>query len=262
MDGVLFICNTCIPGMFILQHNTKKSTGLCAYIHIDRYPIRVYYKYLVANRLQQTKKLKEQKEVVETLLSSAFIIFREGFETWLIAILALASTTNKNSIKTIWIAIIASFLATISLGSITAQFLGSHANIERFEGVIGVITGGLLAYVAWICHGASQHVKELPYNNSVLLGLAVFGVMFREGVEVIVFLTGIISQSQSLQMVILGSLVGLVLLVITAILSNKQIKKLPIKHIFKISRWIFSILAVYFLYNGVHEIMEHGLLPL
>jgi len=60
----------------------------------------------------------------------------------------------------------------------------------------------------------------------------------------------------------LGSLVGLVILVGVGLVSHDQIKKIPVKHIFKISRWIFSVLAVYFLYNGVHEIMEHGLLPL
>jgi FTR1 family protein len=199
---------------------------------------------------------------VETFLSSAFVIFREGFEAWLIAVLGLASTTNKDNIRTIWIAIIASILATLALGSITAQFLGSHQNIERFDGVIGVITGGLLLYVAWVCHGASQHVKELPYHNTMLLGIVFFGVMFREGIEIIVFLTGIISQSQSYYLVGLGSLVGLVILVGVGLVSHSQIKKIPIKHIFKTSRWIFSVLAVYFLYNGVHEIMEHGLLPL
>ena len=63
---------------------------------------------------------------METFLSSAFVIFREGFEAWLIAVLGLASTTNRSNIRIIWIAIIASIIATLALGSITAQFLGSH----------------------------------------------------------------------------------------------------------------------------------------
>ena len=185
---------------------------------------------------------------------------REGFEAWLIAMLALAASGgNIKNIRAIWIAVIASVIATLTLGSITAQFLGSHANIERFEGVIGVFTGIILAWVAWFCHGASQHVKHLPLHNAWLLGLAVFGIVFREGVEVVVFLTGIIVNTMDVYSAGLGILVGLVILVIAGLVSHNQIKKFPVRQIFKTSRWIFGALAVYFLYNGIHEIVEYGL---
>ena len=201
--------------------------------------------------------------MITTLLATTFVIARAGLEAWLIAVLAItAANNNPKHIKVIIWAVLGSLIATIVLGSTTAQMLGNHANIERFEGVIGVITGVVLAWVAWFCHGASQHVKSLPFNNSLLLGLAVFGIMFREGVEVVIFLTGIIINSQDIQMVYLGVLVGLVILVITAQVSYNQIKNIPIKKIFKISRWIFSVLAVYFLYTGISEIIEYGIWPL
>ena len=172
-----------------------------------------------------------------------------------------ASGGNIKNIRAIWTAVIASVLATIALGGATAQLLGSDANIERFEGVIGVLTGVILAWVAWFCHGASQHVKALPFHNSLLLGLAVFGVLFREGVEVVIFLSGIIAYSQDTTSVGLGILVGLVILVTVGLVSHSQIKKLPVRNIFKISRWIFGALAVYFLYTGIHEIVEYGIWP-
>lgn len=197
---------------------------------------------------------------MSTLLASSFVIAREGFEVWLIALLALASTGgNLKQQRVIWGAMIAALLATITLGSATAQLLGSHANVERFDGVIGVITGGLLAWVAWFCHGAAQHVKQLPYRNSVLLGLAVFGIMFREGVEVIVFLTGIITNTWDTYSVGLGILAGLVILVSTMLVTHNQIKRLPVQQVFRFSRWIFGALAVYFMYNGISEIIEYGL---
>jgi len=188
------------------------------------------------------------------------VIAREGLETYLIAILALASTGgNLKQQRVIWGAIIASFIATLALAGITAQFLGSHANIERFEGVIGVFTGVILAWVAWFCHGASQHVKHLPLHNAWLLGLAVFGIVFREGVEVVVFLTGITVNTMDVYSAGLGILVGLVFLATVIMVSNQQIKKLPVRSVFRISRWIFGALAVYFLYNGIHEIVEYGM---
>jgi len=193
------------------------------------------------------------------LLSSAFVIFREGFEAWLIVVLALA-TTGGNSIqtRTVWISVIAGFIATILLGSATAAWLGDHANLERFEALIAIITGVILAWVGWFCHGAAQHIKDLPKHSAWALGTSIFFIVFREGVEVVLFLTGIYANHPSMLMISLGSLVGLVGLVIAIKAADYQIKKLPVKRIFQVSRWLFSILAVYFLYTGIHELVEHG----
>ena len=193
------------------------------------------------------------------LLSSAFVIFREGFEVWLIMVLALASTNgNLQQQKSIWISAVAAFAATILLGSATAAWLGNHANLERFEAAIAIITGVILAWVAWFCHGAAQHVKDLPRHSVWAMGTATFAIIFREGVEVVLFLTGIYADNPNTGLISLGILVGLVILVIAIKVANYQIKKLPVRKIFFYSRWLFSILAVYFLYTGIHEILEHG----
>jgi high-affinity iron transporter len=194
------------------------------------------------------------------LLSSAFVIFREGFEVWLIMVLALASTNgNLQQQKSIWISAVAAFAATILLGSATAAWLGNHANLERFEALIAIITGVILAWVAWFCHGAAQHVKDLPKHSAWALGITAFFIIFREGVEVVLFLTGIYSDYPNAGLIGLGILVGLVILVIAIKVANYQIKKLPVKQIFLYSRWLFTALAVYFLYSGIHELVEHGM---
>jgi len=193
------------------------------------------------------------------LLASSFVIGREGLEAWLIAMLAIASANgNKASIKAIWYAVITAITATILLGSTTLQLLGSHANTERFEAFIGVFTGVVLAWVAWFCHGASQHLKNLPFHNVWLLGLVVFAVLFREGIEVILFMSAIMVNTKDTIMVSLGSLIGLVFLVAVGVISHRQIKKIPIGKIFKTSRWIFGALAVYFLYTGITELLEYS----
>jgi FTR1 family protein len=193
------------------------------------------------------------------LLSSAFVIFREGFETWLIVVLALATTTgNSAQTRAVWLSIIVGFLATLLLGASTIAWLGSGVNLERFEALIAILTGALLAWVAWFCHGAAQHVKDLPKTSVLALGTASFFIIFREGVEVLMFLTGIYAKDPNLSLIGLGILVGLVLLVIAIKAADYQIKKLPVRKIFFYSRWLFSILAVYFLYTGIHEILEHG----
>jgi len=174
-------------------------------------------------------------------------------------VLALASTNgNLQQQKSIWISAVAAFAATILLGSATAAWLGNHANLERFEAVIAIITGVILAWVAWFCHGASQHVKDLPKHSAWALGITAFFIIFREGVEVVLFLTGIYADYSDVGLIGLGSLVGLVVLVIAIKVANYQIKKLPVKQIFLYSRWLFTALAVYFLYSGIHELIEHG----
>ena len=194
------------------------------------------------------------------LLSSAFVIFREGFEVWLIMVLALASTNgNSQQQKSIWISSAAAFAATILLGSATAAWLGDHANLERFEALIAIITGVILAWVAWFCHGAAQHVKDLPKHSAWALGITAFFIIFREGVEVVLFLTGIYADYPNAGLIGLGILVGLVVLVIAVKVANYQIKKLPVRQIFLYSRWMFTALAVYFLYSGIHELIEHGI---
>ena len=193
------------------------------------------------------------------LLSSAFVIFREGFETWLIVVLALATTTgNSAQTRAVWYSIIVGFLATLLLGASTIAWLGSGVNLERFEALIAILTGALLGWVAWFCHGAAQHVKDLPKTSVLALGTAVFFIISREGVEVLMFLTGIYVKDPNLSLISLGILVGLVLLVIAIKAADHQIKKLPVQKIFFYSRWLFSILAVYFLYTGIHELLEHG----
>jgi FTR1 family protein len=193
-------------------------------------------------------------------LSSAFVIFREGFEVWLIMILALASTGgNLKQQRSIWISAVAAFAATILLGSATAAWLGDHANLERFEALIAIITGVILAWVAWFCHGAAQHVKDLPRHSVWALGSVTFFIIFREGVEVVLFLTGIYADYPNMSLIGLGILVGLVILVIAVKVADYQIKKLPVKQIFLYSRWLFTALAVYFLYSGIGELAEHGL---
>jgi len=90
------------------------------------------------------------------------------------------------------------------------------------------------------------------------LGTSAFFIIFREGIEVLMFLTGIYVKDPNLSLIGLGILVGLVILVIAIKVADYQIKKLPVQKIFLYSRWLFTVLAVYFLYTGIHEILEHG----
>ena len=80
--------------------------------------------------------------------------------------------------------------------------------------------------------------------------------MFREGAEIVAFLTALMYAGTSVMSIGLGAVIGLGALLVVGMLASKQLKKIPVAKIFRASRWIFTVLAVYFLYYGIHELLE------
>ena len=88
------------------------------------------------------------------------------------------------------------------------------------------------------------------------MALIVFLTVFREGAEIVAFLTALIYAGTSVMSISMGAVFGLGALLIVGMLASKQIRKIPVAKIFRASRWIFTALAVYFLYYGIHELLE------
>lgn len=90
----------------------------------------------------------------------------------------------------------------------------------------------------------------------MILATVVFLTVFREGAEVVAFLSAGYVAGMQLIEIGMGAVLGLGSLIVVAWLSNKQIARMPIKSVFKTSQWIFTALAIYFLYYGIHELLE------
>jgi high-affinity Fe2+/Pb2+ permease len=54
----------------------------------------------------------------------------------------------------------------------------------------------------------------------------------------------------------IGAVAGIGVLAVVCYIFSNQIKRIPVGKIFRASRWIFTALAVYFLYYGIHELLE------
>ena len=158
-------------------------------------------------------------------------------------------------------------LGSTALALVCATILGYFAqqfivnDFEAVEGWTALAASGLLFWTAWFCHGAVQHTKTIQNNlrsNGPILALAliVFLTVFREGAEIVAFLTALIYAGTSMVSIGLGAVIGLGALFVVGMVASKQIKKIPVAKIFKTSRWIFTALAVYFLYYGIHELLE------
>ena len=155
--------------------------------------------------------------------------------------------------------VLASIVIAIAFTFITSL---THAHEELFEGVTMLIAAGVLAYVAFWCHTAKQHVEgaiktAITTGTAITLSLAVFFAILREGFEIVLFYAGLfaspIAETYSIWF---GGVAGVVALGIIYTLMKKGIARINVGTFFTISKWLLGALAVYFAYNGVHELLE------
>ena len=203
---------------------------------------------------------------IAPFLGSFFIILREGFESILIAMLIftyLEKLNAQDKKQYVWQGIGYGVLASLVI-AILFTFVTSltHAHEEFFEGMTMLIAAGVLAYVAFWCHNAKQHVEghvkhAISQGTAIALSLAVFFAILREGFEIVLFYAGLfaspIAETYSIW---LGGIVGAGVLVLIYMLMKKGIARINVGTFFTISKWLLGALAVYFAYNGAYELIE------
>jgi len=193
------------------------------------------------------------------LASSTFIWFREGLEAWLIVQMAWLMIQNNQQRLTILGSTLAAIFAAGALAFGAREFVAN--DFDAVEGWTALVAAGLLFWTAWFCHSAAQHMDQIRDNiNSngslAALSLIVFLTVFREGAEIVVFLTGVYVAGTSLIDIGIGAVLGLAGLAVLVWSASAQIKRIPVRKIFRSSRYIFTALAIYFTYYGLHELLE------
>ena len=193
------------------------------------------------------------------IAGSTFIWFREGLEAWLIIQMALLTVQSTSQRLTILFSTLAALIGAGALGYGAQSLIAS--DMHQIEGWTAIAASGLLFWTAWFCHGAAQHFQDIKKNivsrgSLMILATIVFLTVFREGAEIVVFLTGLYVAGTTAIDIGLGALIGLSALVGVGYAAATQIRRIPVAQIFRTSRWIFTTLAVYFLYYGVHELLE------
>ena len=203
---------------------------------------------------------------ITPFLSSFFILLREGFEAMLIAVLVFMYLdkvkANDKRPAVLW-GIIAGIIASMFVALGIKKIAGiTHAHEELFEGGVMIVAAGMLAYVAFFCHHAKQHVegkvdKAVATGSSFILSFTVFLAILREGFEIVLFYTALIGSGiYNTVPVFSGALVGTIALVGVYFGLNKITKLIPVGMFFRASSILLAILALYFAYEGVHEFSE------
>ena len=203
---------------------------------------------------------------VTPFLSSFFILLREGFEAMLIAILVFMYLdkvkANDKRPAVLW-GIIAGIIASMFVALGIKKIAGiTHTHAELFEGGVMIVAAGMLAYVAFFCHHAKQHVegkvdKAVATGSSFILSFTVFLAILREGFEIVLFYTALIGSGiYNTVPVFSGALVGTIALIGIYFGLNKITKLIPIGMFFRVSSILLAVLALYFAYEGIHEFSE------
>ena len=208
------------------------------------------------------------------MFASMTIVFREGLEMAIIVSLLLAATKGMPN-RTRWI------LGGTSVGILISLLLAITAlNSEVITTLIeGKMTGGIILALSSILIGytviwmksngmkASQGIKasvsNIKSSNKPLfsLSLVAFFCVFREGIEVVLFLLGLTSDSEITGLSILtGSLVGSVGAIVCGIAMYFGFIKINLGKVFNFFAVLMSFLAAGMAMNAVSKFTSAGLI--
>lgn len=208
------------------------------------------------------------------MFPSFFLSLREGLEAALIISVllgAIQKLDRRGMNGIIWlgagVATVLSIAAGWILNILGASFEGKAEQI--FEGIAMLLAAGILTWtVFWMraqAHTVSAKLEEdtnaavLNNNRFALFSLAFISV-FREGLELALFLTAA-SMSADGSQVINGAVLGLLAVVVIAVLLFRSLIRLDLATFFKVTSVILIIFAAGLAAHGVHEFNEAGIIP-
>ena len=204
-------------------------------------------------------------------MAELIIMFREVLEASLIIGILytyLKKSGNESSLKMLWggvsSAVIISIIASFIFQKIAGGFEGPSSKI--FEGVVMIIASIVLTtMIIWmaknknISEDLKNQAKE-SLSSSFKYGIftLAFVAVFREGVEIILFLYAIgIKDGISVMPSIIGSLLGL----LAGYAVFVQGIKIPLKKFFNVTSAFLILVAAGMLTYGVHELESGGVIP-
>tara|TARA_B100000902_G_C27274371_1_gene898010 strand:- start:333 stop:1265 length:933 start_codon:yes stop_codon:yes gene_type:complete len=204
-------------------------------------------------------------------MAELIIMFREVLEASLIIGILytyLKKSGNDSSLKMLWggvgSAILISILVSIIFQNIAGGFEGSSSKI--FEGVIMIIASVVLTtMIIWMAQNKniSEDLKNkakesLSSGFKYGIFILAFVAVFREGVEIILFLYAIaVKDGISIFPSVIGSLLGL----FAGYAIFIQGVKIPLKKFFNVTSIFLIFVAAGMLTYGVHELESGGVIP-
>jgi len=204
-------------------------------------------------------------------MAELIIMFREVLEASLIIGILytyLKKSGNNSSIKMLWggvfSAIIISIIASFIFQMIAGGFEGNASKI--FEGIVMIVASVVLTtMIIWMAQNKNisedlknQAKESLTSGFKYGIFTLAFVAVFREGVEIILFLYAIgIKDGISVFPSVVGALLGL----FAGYIIFVQGVKVPLKQFFNVTSVFLIFVAAGMLTYGVHELESGGVIP-
>lgn len=208
------------------------------------------------------------------MLASLLLSLREGLEAALvigIVLGALAKLKRRDLNRPVWLgtglAVLASVLVAFLLDLLGLEFEGRGEQI--FEGFAMLLAAGVLTWmIFWMQSSAGNLKQEIEertrgavggQGGKALLALA-FLAVFREGVELALFLLAVQQTSSPLQ-TLAGAFLGLVGAIVLGWFLFNSTRRLSLRGFFGVTNILLIIFAAGLVGLGVHEFNEAGIIP-
>jgi high-affinity iron transporter len=206
--------------------------------------------------------------------TSFSIIFREGLESALIigAILTYLEASRNNRFKKhVYYGIVIAIGATAVTWFIAEFIINiSGANRELIEAIAGVSAVAVLFWVSfwvlnkietkrWIEFVKAKVWKATTTGSIMVFVLLSFFTVYREGFETVLFYQAMLSFAKYMEWyVVAGLVLGLGVIVATAIVVRKLGRRLPLKVLFALTMGIGAYMSIAFMGNAIREFQELG----
>jgi high-affinity iron transporter len=207
------------------------------------------------------------------ILIEAFIItLREGIEAVLVVSLILIylnRTGQQALIRYVYLGIGLAVVASV-VGAIGFSFIGLDPESAVLEGILLAVAAVLVTtMVIWMWR-TSQNIKQYietqlqtlteTHHGWGLLGFTFF-MVFREGVELVLFLATLSLVTGHDRLQLIGGVTGLGLAILLGWFLVKGSVRLNLRLFFGLTGLVLVVLVVRFVAGSIHEFAEAGFLP-
>src|SRR5579871_5399690 len=203
------------------------------------------------------------------MLQALIVTLREGVEAALIVGITLAYLTKigrPDLRKTVHAALITALVGSIA-GAVVLSRLG--LNTDSFEGWVMLVAAAFVVSMVIFMMRTARKMKgeiESKINSLAVTGSKwglftfIFLMIFREGIETVLILSGVSLNSTEL-MSFIGTLLGVALAVVFGVMFVKGSVRINLQKFFRVTTVILFFVAAQLTISGSHELSESGVIP-
>jgi high-affinity iron transporter len=203
------------------------------------------------------------------MFQALVVTLREGVEAALIvgiALVYLAKVGRPDLRRTVYAALVAALIGSVA-GAVVLSYL--PINQDKIEGWVMLVAAMLVVgMILFMMRTARTLRGQIETKVGSLAGTGsqwglfafIFLMVFREGIETVVILSGVTLNSSEL-MSFLGTLLGVALAVVFGVMFVKGSVRIDLQKFFRVTTVILFFVAAQLVLSGLHELSESGVLP-